>query len=86
MSYNYRTPIMSGSSGTIMFLLAICAIVILGALVFSGTFLLNSKSEEDECLSMGNKDNLVYAKSSSGECYSTGCKPGFNFNEDGDCV
>lgn len=77
---------MSGNSGTIMFLLAICAIVILGALVFSGTFLLNSKSEEDECLSMGNKDNLVYAKSSSGECYSTGCKPGFNFNEDGDCV
>lgn len=82
MSYSYRTPA-SGSSGTILFLIVMITSCMLVFGVMSGTFLFNSKSE---CQAMGDKYNLTVAVSSSGECYTTGCKPGYSHNDDGDCV
>ena len=83
MSYNYRTYEMSS---TILLPVVAAAICLLVVFISSGTFLFNSESKEDKCTAKGAENNMIYLISDSGECYNTGCKEGYEYDEDGNCV
>jgi|TARA_R110000850_G_scaffold230396_1_gene355135 flagellar basal body-associated protein FliL len=84
MSSNYRTSGYENSS-TILLLIVAAAIFFLVLLISSGTFFLNSGSKEDKCVAKGVKMNAIYAKTSSGQCYSSGCKEGYEYDDEGVC-
>jgi hypothetical protein len=84
MSSNYRTSGYENSS-TIFLLITAAGILLLVLLISSGTFYLNSGSKDDECVAKGVKMNAIYTMTSSGQCYSSGCKEGYEYDDEGVC-
>mgnify|MGYP006077370907 CR=1 FL=1 len=84
MSSNYRTS-GSGNSSTILLLIVAVAVFVLVLFISLGTFFLNSGSKEDKCIAKGVKMNVIYAMTSSGQCYNSGCKEGYEYDDEGIC-